>query len=65
MLHEQMIFVSIRVYSWFYYFPFRAFRGSQPQWTGAPTRAIHALPSPFFSLLPTFYSNPEKMHYIL
>ena len=32
---------------------------------GSPLQSVHALPSPFFSLFPTFYSNPEKMHYIL
>ena len=55
---------SIRVHSWFYYSPlscFSCFSWFIPtQWTRgriaarAPTRAIHALPSSLFSLLPTF-----------
>ena len=74
-----LLLVCIRVYSWFYYSPFRVFRafrglndfyyscpfvsisGSFPSMdarrnrrAGALERAIHALPSPFSSLLPTW-----------
>ena len=71
-----MLFVSIRVHSWFYYYPFRVHswfpllngraaespcgraQARHPRTTlsldGSPLQSVHALPSAFFSLLPTY-----------